>query len=114
MLSWNGKKLAIYSHMANKRKQYSSQFKFDRVIESVKTDNLSELSRQYGISVNVLSAWRSQFIAQGPRAFENSPDKTVAGLKAKIAKLEQMLGKKEVELNVLKNFSDFYASQDTP
>lgn len=96
-----------------KRRQYTPQFKFDRAIEAVKKDNLSEISRQYGISVNVISSWRSQFLANGPKLFESSPDQEISGLKAKIAKLEQMLGKKEVELNVLKNFSDFYESRNT-
>lgn len=99
--------------MPNKRKQYSPQFKFDRSLEAIKTDNLSEISRKYGVSVNVLSNWRSEFLKQGARIFSTSPDQETNQLKAKIAKLEQMLGKKEVELNVLKNFSDFYESQNT-
>lgn len=100
--------------MSNKRKQYSPQFKFDRALEALKTDNLSEISRKYGVSVNVLSNWRSELLKRGAQMFQSTPDQENNRLKAKVAKLEQMLGKKEVELNVLKNFSDFYASQDTP
>lgn len=100
--------------MSKTRKQYSPQFKFDRAIEAVKTDNLSEISRKYGVSVNVLSGWRSELIKRGNQIFTTSPDKEKNQFRAKIAKLEQMLGKKEVELNVLKNFSDFYESQNTP
>ena len=95
-----------------KRKQYSPQFKFDRALEAIKNDNLSEISRKYGVSVNILSKWRSELLAKGAQTFANSPDKEKNQLKAKIAKLEQMLGKKEVELNVLKNFSDFYESEN--
>jgi transposase len=100
--------------MSNKRKQYSPQFKFDRALEAIKSANLSEISRKYGVSVNVLSNWRSELLKRGAQTFTTTPDQENNRLRAKIAKLEQMLGKKEVELNVLKNFSDFYASQDTP
>jgi len=96
----------------SKRKQYTSQFKFDRAIEAIKTGNLSEVSRKYDIAVNVLSNWRSELLKKGAQTFVMTPDKEQKQLKAKIAKLEQMLGKKEVELSVLKNFSDFYESEN--
>ena len=99
--------------MSNKRRQYTPQFKFDRALEALRADNLSEISRKYGVSVNVLSNWRSELLKRGAQMFQATPDQENNRLKAKVAKLEQMLGKKEVELNVLKNFSDFYASQDT-
>lgn len=95
------------------RKKYSPQFKLDRALEAVKNGNLSEISRKYGVAVNILSNWRTQLIEKGAGVFETSPDQEKNSLKAKIARLEQMLGKKEVELNLLKNFSDFYESQNT-
>mgnify|MGYP006295958781 CR=1 FL=1 len=99
--------------MSNKRKQYSPQFKFDRALEAVKTGNLTEISRKYGISVNILSKWRSDLLKRGAGMFQTAPDQENKQLKAKISKLEQMLGQKEIELNVLKNFSDFYESRNT-
>ncbi len=98
--------------MSKTRKKYSPQFKFDRAVEAIKTDNLSEISRKYNISVNVLSNWRSELLNRGSQMFETTPDQEKNQLKGKIAKLEQMLGKKEVELNVLKNFTDFYESEN--
>lgn len=95
------------------RKKHSPQFKFDRAIDSIKKDNLSEISRQYGVSVNLLSNWRMQLTERGSHAFETSPDQEKNQLKNKIGRLEQMLGKKEVELSLLKNFSDFYESPNT-
>lgn len=97
----------------NKRKTYSPQFKLDRAIEAHRTNNLSEISRKYGINPNVISKWRAQVKDHGAKIFETVPDQQIAVLKNKITKLEQMLGKKEVELNLLKNFSDFYESQNT-
>ena len=99
--------------MANKRKKYSSQFKLDRVLESIKNDSISEISRKYDIGVNMICNWKKQLLNQGVSIFENSPDKEKNQLKSKISRLEQMIGKKEIELNVLKNFSDFYESQNT-
>ncbi len=37
------------------RKKYTAQFKFDRAVETIKTSNLSEISRKYDIGVNILS-----------------------------------------------------------
>ena len=96
-----------------KRKQYTPQFKFDRAIETIKNDNLSEISRKYNIGANVLSKWRADLIKQGYRLFETSPNQENKELKNQISKLEQMVGKKEIELNLLKNFSDFYQSRNT-
>jgi transposase len=96
----------------SRRKSYAPQFKLDRAAEAIRNNNLSEISRKYGLAVNLISKWRSQLLEQGARLFETSPDQEVNLLKAKIAKLEQMVGKKEIELNLIKNFSDFYQSQN--
>lgn len=97
----------------SKRKQYTPQFKFDRALEAIKNDNLSEISRKYNIGANVLSKWRADLIKQGYRLFETSPNQENKELKNRISKLEQMVGKKEIELNLIKNFSDFYQSRNT-
>ena len=98
--------------MPKTRKKYSPQFKFERALEAIQTGNLSEISRKYDISVNVLSNWRSELLKRGAQMFVTTQDQETKRLKNKVAKLEQMLGKKEVELNVLKNFSDFYESEN--
>lgn len=97
-----------------KKNTYTPQFKFERAVDSIKSDNVSEISRQYGLSANLLYLWKGQLLERGPQAFETSPDQAVYELKAKVSRLEQMLGKKEVELSLLKNFSDFYSSRNTP
>jgi len=98
-----------------KKKNYTPQFKFDRVLDALRDNsNVSEIARKYGLNANLIYIWRDQFIERGPNVFETAPDKALNESKNKIAKLEQMIGKKEVELNLLKNFSDFYSSQNTP
>lgn len=95
------------------RKKYTPQFKFNLAKEAIKTGNISEISRKYGVGVNIISIWMKHLENQGFHIFETTPDQQNKQLKGKIAKLEQMVGKKEIELNLLKNFSDFYQSQDT-
>ncbi len=91
--------------------KYTSKFKFDRVIESIKKDSVSEIARQYGFGANLLSKWRGEFLHGGYVFFEDKPDMDVVRLQKQVDKLEQIIGKKEVELNLIKNFTDFYSSQ---
>lgn len=95
-----------------KKTQYTARFKFDRVIESIKKDDVSEVSRQYGFGANLLSKWRSAFLKGGHIFFDDKPDRDVERLQKRIGQLEQIIGKKEVELNLIKNFADFYESQN--
>ena len=94
------------------RRKHTPQFKYNLAKEAIKTGNLSVISRKYGVGVNTISTWVKHLEEQGFHIFETTPDQQNKQLKTKISKLEQMVGKKEVELNLLKNFSDFYQSQD--
>jgi len=94
-----------------KKTKYMAKFKFDRVIESLKKDSVSEVARQYGFGANLLSKWRSDFLKGGHIFFEDKPNQDVVRLQKRINQLEQIIGKKEVELNLIKNFADFYSPQ---
>lgn len=96
-----------------KKKSYSSGFKLKLALEAFKTDSLSEISRKYNVATNVIHDWKKILLAQGYQLFETTPNKENNQLKSKVSRLEQMIGKKEVELNLLKNFSDFYQSPNT-
>jgi len=97
-----------------KKNNYTGQFKLDRALEAVRTNNIAEIARKYNLNPNLLYIWRDQLIERGATVFENAPDNEVKELKSKVGRLEQMIGKKEVELNLLKNFSDFYSSRNQP
>lgn len=99
---------------ARKKTSYTAQFKLDRAVESLKGDNAAEIARKYDLNPNLLYLWRDQLLKHGATIFETAPNQAVNELKTKVSRLEQMLGKKEVELNLLKNFSDFYSSRNTP
>jgi transposase-like protein len=100
--------------LKKKKTTYTPQFKLDRALEALRTNNISEIARKYQISSSLLYLWRDQLIERGASVFETAPDQEVNELKAKVGRLEQMIGKKEVELNLLKNFSDFYSSRNQP
>jgi len=96
-----------------KKKSYTAQFKLDRALEALSDkDSVPEIARKYNVKSNLIYMWRKQLIERGVKVFETSPDQNVKELRAKIGKLEQMLGKKEIELNLIKNFSDFYESRN--
>ena len=97
-----------------KKNNYTPQFKLERAVEILKTDNVADVARKYAMNANLLYQWRDQLLERGVKVFETAPDQTVNELRAKVGKLEQLIGKKEVELNLLKNFSDFYSSRNTP
>jgi len=100
---------------SKKKNTYTPQFKLDRVLDALCSDgNIAEIARKYNLNSNLIYIWRDQLIERGPKVFETAPDHIANELKTKVARLEQMLGKKEVELNLLKNFSDFYSSRNTP
>jgi transposase-like protein len=98
--------------MGKKVKKHSSEFKFKVVLESYIKDNVAEVSRQYGINANQLSLWRKQFISQGHQAFEGDASKGDAKFRKKIEQLENLIGKKEVGISILKNYLDFYVPLD--
>ena len=99
---------------ARKKKTYTARFKLDGAVESLKDGNAAEIARKYDLNPNLLYIWRDQLLEHGAKIFETAPNQAVNELKTKVSRLEQMLGKKEVELNLLKNFSDFYSSRNTP
>ena len=98
--------------MAKKAKLYTPNFKFKVVVESLLKGNVAEVARQYGINPNQLSSWRSQFNSNGHLIFDKNNSDIEHKFKKSIAKLVYLIGKKEVELNLLKSYLDFYFPPD--
>lgn len=93
------------------RQKYKPELKFNIVLETIKEDNVSAVARKHSVNVNLVSRWRKEFLTQGEKIFRKNGVDEHRELKKKIADLERMLGKKEVELGLLKNFADFYGSR---
>jgi transposase len=85
------------------RKQYSPKVKFQIVLEALSGEKTpGQIAKQYGVHPNSVELWKKAFLEQGPELF--SKDSTVKEYERRIAELEQLLGKKEVEIALLKNF----------
>ena len=78
-------------------KSYSPKLKFQVVLELLQGEKTnSQIARAYGVHPNSASAWKRKFMEKGPEVF--AKESTVAGYERQIAELEQLLGKKEVEI----------------
>jgi transposase len=93
------------------RRLFSPEFKRDQVARLVRGEvTISELSRELGISRSVLQRWRHLVSLGGEAAVAAHEDVVPASeLKAaqqQIRELQRLLGKKEVELEILRAARD--------
>jgi transposase-like protein len=85
------------------RKRYSPKLKFQVVLEALTGEKTpGQIAKQYGIHPNSVGLWKNQFLERGAEIF--AEDDSVQEYERRLADLEQLLGKKEVEIALLKNF----------
>ena len=93
------------------RKKHSSEVKFQVVMEILtKPQSQAEIARNYGVHYNLITAWKSQFLKNGPKIFEADNAKTDKAKDKKIQELENIIGKQTVEISLLKKFLGHYRS----
>ena len=84
-------------------RRYSPKLKFQIVMELLQGEKTAgQVAKAYGVHPNSASAWKRTLLEKGPEIF--AKDSTVAEYERRIADLERLLGKKEVEIALLKNF----------
>lgn len=84
-------------------KRYPPKLKFQVVLELLKGNKTpSQVARAYNVHPNSAGLWKRELLEKGPEIF--SKDGVVAEYERRIAELEQLLGKKELEIALLKNF----------
>jgi len=84
-------------------KKYDPSVKFQIVLEAIKGDNsVAEVARSYDVHPNTVHKWIDQFEDNGEEVFAD--DSEVSELEQKIADLERLVGQKEREIAILKNF----------
>ena len=84
-------------------KRYSPKFKFHVVMELLEGEkSAGQVAKAYGVHPNTVNNWKQKLMDNGPELF--AKDGTVAEYERRIADLEQLLGKKEVEIALLKNW----------
>jgi len=90
--------------MSNKYgKRYTPRFKFQVVMETIKSSKtIGQIARAYGVHPITIHNWRKEFMEKGPEIFGQKT--TIHEYENKIRELEQLIGHKEVEIALLKNF----------
>ena len=84
-----------------KRKQWSDEQKFKIVLEGLQNQHVTvaELCNRHGVHQSQYYQWRDQLLSQGKQVFQSSnADKREAKLKAKMAKMERVIGELTLEL----------------
>lgn len=85
------------------RKRVSPKLKFQVVMEALTGSKTpGQIGKAYGVHPHSIGQWRKILLERGPEVFETRgrSDDT----DRRVAELEQLLGKKEVEIALLKNF----------
>jgi len=84
-------------------KRYSAGFKFQVILEALKgSKTTGQIARSYEVHPITLSRWLKEFMEKGPELF--SQQTTIHEYEKKIRELERLIGDKEVEIALLKNF----------
>jgi len=84
-------------------KRYPPKFKFQVVLELLQGEqSVGQLAKSYNVHANSILKWKKELLEKGPEVFAH--DNSAAEYEQRIAQLEQLLGKKEVEIALLKNF----------
>ena len=84
-------------------KKHSAKVKFQAVPETFIGENkMIDVARSYGLNPNLITKWRKEFFEKWPQIFElgSSGQESTR----KIEDLERMIGKKEVEIELLKKY----------
>ena len=85
------------------RRLYSPKLKFQVVLEALTGEKTpGQIAKQYGIHPNSVGLWKKQFLERGAELF--AQDDSVQEYERRLGELEQLLGKKEVEIALLNNF----------
>jgi transposase-like protein len=84
-------------------KRYPAKLKFQVVLELLQGEKTAgQIAKAYGVHPNSINKWKQEFLEKGPEVFDQ--EGIVADYEKQLANLEQLLGKKEVEIALLKNF----------
>lgn len=84
-------------------KRYTPRFKFQVVIETLRSSKaIGQIAKAYGVHPITIHKWKRDFIEKGPELFGQKT--TIHEYEKKVQELEQLIGHKEVEIALLKNF----------
>ncbi len=85
------------------RRAYSPKLKFQVVLEALSGERTpGQIAKAYGVHANSIGLWKKAFLERGPEVFGR--EGAVEDYERRIADLERLVGRKEVEIALLKNF----------
>jgi transposase-like protein len=88
--------------MRKRRGRYSGKLKFQVVLEALKGEKTpAQIGKAYGVHANSVGLCKKTLLEQGPELFA---PRGAHDSERRIAELERLLGQKEVEIALLKNF----------
>ena len=88
-----------------KRRIFTPEFKAKRVLEEISgAKTAAEICREHRLKPQVFSCWRSAFLERAPEIFATQPSR--GDEQARIAELEQMVGRLTMELEATKKASN--------
>ena len=87
------------------QKAYPASLKFRIILDVLAGKSQAQVARQFGIDYRLVSKWYKIFLNKGKEIFSDKEcTKRITRLENKVKQLEQIIGKKEVEIMFLKNF----------
>ena len=90
--------------MARPRRNFSADFKARVVLELLSgTASLAELCRKHNVKPQLLAHWKAAVVERLPTLFGG--DESVSRDQARVADLEQLVGRQAYELEILKKAS---------
>ncbi|MHA1279540.1 MAG: transposase [Candidatus Helarchaeota archaeon] len=94
--------------MARKRRTFTSEFKTEIVLQLISGEKrLAEVCREYQLNSQMVSRWKQELLQNAASVFEHK--KGYSAEQERIAKLEQALGRKTLELEIAKKASSVLA-----
>ncbi len=83
-------------------KRYSATLKWQAALEAIKGKDTAQVGKMFNVHPTSVGHWKNYVLETGPTLFQATD--TIKKYEDKITQMEQLLGKKEVEIAFLKNF----------
>lgn len=85
------------------KKKYSPRLKFQVVLEVLKGEKtITQAAKAYGVHPITVGQWKKEFLERGSEVFGGG--EVVREYEKRVRELERLIGQKEVEIALLKNF----------
>ena len=87
--------------MPRTRRNFTAEYKAKIVLELIsRNKSAAEVCREYNLKADLVSRWRSQFLANAAQVFEDASE--IDPQQTRIQELERLAGKQSLEIEILK------------